>query len=475
MKNRIATLVTAATLLGGCAVGPDYQRPELAVGDTFHTTVSLQQAQSIADIAWLEFFNDPQLTELLRTALANNLDLQATLARLDEAQARLRVARSAYGPSINGQIANSATPGSKGNDATFTGGLVVGWELDIFGKLRRQSEAARAALLASEEGARAVMASLVTGVAASWYQLRELDEEVRVIKRNIATQERSLELVRSLQGSGVASEAEEQQSIAQLAATRAQLPPAEQLVVMVENSLSVLIGQIPQAMKQRPPLADQTEPDSTTLAVGLPTELLERRPDVRQAEHSLHAATAQIGVAMANRFPFPTIGLSGIFGRFSTDVDDLFSSSDSVNLNAWGPTVNLQILDFGAAKGSVDIARAQTRQALAGYRSTVLYALEEVSNSLYRYESAGHIIEQNRIYATAANESLRLQRLRFKSGVVSYLQVLDSERQVLSAELSLARALVARPLAYIDIYRAVGGGWSDEEIQKLREAAAEKE
>lgn len=472
MKMLWMSLVSSF-LLSACMVGPDYSRPEYELGQRYRSPVTLGEAQSIADLPWLNFFADEDLQRIVAVALRNNLDLQLAFARIEEARARVSISRSAFGPSFSGVISNSPSPGNPGeNDATYTGGLVVGWELDVFGKLRRMNEASRAAMLATEEGSRAVMSSLVAAVAGSWYRLRELDEEVAIIKRNIAIQESSLDLVRALMDSGVASEAEEQQAIAQLAATRARLPLAQQQVAIVEHGLSVLLDRPPRSMPVRQPLNEGvSSPRLAGLAVGLPIELLDRRPDIRQAEYLLHGATAQIGVAVANRFPFPTIGLSGVFGRLAVDVDDLFSSGNSVDINAWGPSINLQILDFGAAKGNVDVAKARTRQALISYRATVLKALQEVADALHRYESAGAIIEQSEVFANAARESVRLQQLRFRSGVVSYIQVLDAERQLLAAEVNLAQARLARILAYIDIYRSLGGGWSDAELRRLQSAS----
>ncbi len=457
-----------AITLAGCTVGPDYKRPDLDVGESYRAPVTLDRAKSIADIAWFDLFQDPQLEELIRIALENNLELEQAVARIEQAQARLRIARSSFAPDIRGQINNSPEPGGHGNDASFSGGLVIGWELDVFGKLRRLNEAARASLLASEDGARAVMSSLVTTVSSTWFRLLELDEEIRIIERAIQTQSESLELVRTLKENGVASDAEEQQAIAQLASTRARLPLAKQQVAAVEHSLSVLLGRAPAAIYRRQKFEEVERPLVSPLMTGLPAELLERRPDVRRAENLLHAATAQQGVAIANRFPFPTIGLTGLFGRYTSgDFDDLFDSDDSINVNAWGPTLDLQIIDFGRARGNVEVAEAQTRQALAAYRGAVLQALREVANSLYAYDSSAMVIEQSQIYTNAARKNLRLQRLRFKSGVVSYLTVLDAERQVLIAEVNLAKAQLSRTLSYIDIYRALGGGWSDEELRRV--------
>lgn len=461
-------LILLATALGGCTVGPDYQRPEMdMIENRYHLPVAEKSADSLASVEWFEVFSDPYLEKLIRTALAQNPDLGVALARIDEAQARTVVSRSAFGPDIRGAINTAPTPGGAGNDATFNSGVGFSWELDIFGKIRRANEATQAQLLATEDGARAVMSTLVVGVARTWFTLLELDEEVRILERTVASQERSLALVRSQMSSGVSSKAEEQQAIAQLASTRAELPAARRSVAYAESTLAILLGQGPRRFNDRPQGGTSQKIDTTDLALGLPVELLERRPDIRRAEQQLHAATASVGVAVANRFPFPTIGLSGFFGSYAVDFGDIGDSGNSVNFSGWGPYMDLPIVDWGRAKGNEQAARAVTKQAVHNYRKTVLGALKEVSDSVYAFKYSAEVIEANQIFSTAAKNGLELQRSRFTNGLVGYLDVLDSERQLLSAELSLARAQLGRAVAYLDIYRSLGGGWSDADLTVL--------
>lgn len=453
-------------MLSACTVGPDYQRPDLGKSIDYRTSVSAEQGGSLARLEWFDLFNDPYLKDLIQMAIVNNLDLKVALSRVEQAQARVAISRSAFGPEIRGSLSTTPAPGGDGNDATFNSGAMFAWELDIFGKIRRANESAQASLLATEEGSRAVMSALVVSVAEAWYTLLELDEEQRIIERTIASQESSLNVVRSLIESGVASSAEEQQAIAQLAATQAQLPKVRKNIIVTENALSMLLGQAPQSFAERPVMRDiLANVEVEDISLGLPAEILDQRPDIRRAEQNLHAATAKIGVAVANRFPFPTIGVSGLFGRFAYDLGDIGSSSHSVNFSGWGPYVDLPIIDWGRADGNLKVAKASTQEALFHYKAIVLQALREVSDSMYTFETSEDIINSNRVYSVAAQKSLQLQKDRFSSGVVGYLDVLDSERQLLNAELGLARSELVKMVAFLDLYRALGGGWSDENLK----------
>ncbi|HEY5805362.1 MAG TPA: efflux transporter outer membrane subunit [Lysobacter sp.] len=462
-----ALLIGVCVALTGCMLGPNYSRPELELPVQYRAPLTQAEARSIADVAWFDLFRDPELSALIREAIDNNLDLRQALSRVEQARANAAYARGSLGPDIRGTLSSSPSSGSGNHDTVYSAGLSLIWEIDLFGKLRRGSEAARANLLATEDAARGVMATLVTQVASSWLSLRELDEERAIIERTITAQEESLKLIRAQMRSGVASGAEEQQAIAQLATTRAQLPFTEQQILATENQLAQLLGRYPQSIGRDSAMANGGLPDAPAIPTGLPTELLERRPDVRLAENQLHAATARVGVAVANRFPFPTIGLSALFGRNAVDLSDLGSSNRSISVNSWGPYVDLPIIDFGRAGANVDLARAQTDEAAHTYRQTVLQALVEVSSNVSLYEKSASIISDNEESTAANRENLRLQRLRYKAGVNSYLEVLDAERQLLSSEINLARARLSRLTAYIDVYRALGGGWSDEELLRV--------
>ena len=461
-----ALLLIAGALCASCAIGPDYERPESVTPPAdYHGVTTAQTDKSIADVAWAQMFGDPELVVAISTALENNPDLLNAAARVEEFRARQHVARSAFGPEIRASMSTSVNPQSS-EDASYAAGLSLNWELDLFGRLRRSNEAARAQLLASENNARAVMSSLVASVASTWFELRELDAEVTIIGDTIRSQEASLALVQSLMRNGVASGAEEQQAIGQLATTRAELPAAIQRRAQTENFLQFLLGNPPnEVTRSQPPTFIVVPPD---IPVGLPAQLLERRPDVAALENTLHAATAQIGVAEASRFPYLTIGLTSFFGIVSPELAHLIDNdAPAEDAFAWGPSADMPIFQSGGGNANVAAARAVRREAEQSYRSGVLQALREVADSLVATDQVRELITQNEVRTTAAAEALRLQRMRYRSGVISFIEVLDAERQLFAAQIDLARAKLSQLQAYIDLYRAVGGGWSDEDLRKL--------
>jgi len=463
------TALTVASLLGGCAIGPDYERPDDVMPvEQFRAVLEPQQAESFADLGWVAAFNDPELVEMIRTALEGNLDMQIAAARVEEFRGLARVERSALGPQL--RATGSTSPSAEGkDDSVYSAGLSLSWEIDLFGKLRRANESARALLLASEDSARGVMTTLVADVATTWFQLRELDEEVQIINDTIKSQQESLALVQALNRSGVASGTEEQQAIGQLATTRATLPVAEQNREQTENGLRFLQGFPPDHVPRIQ--SPRTFPVPPEIPVGLPATLLTRRPDLRQAENELHAATARIGVALGSRFPYLNIGITSFFGLVSPELNALLKDDDpALQLFSVGPFVDVPIWQSGAGTGNVEAARAQARQAELRYRRAVLQALREVSDAL---ASTGHVrelIAQDEIRVEATGEVLRLQRMRYRGGVVSYLEVLDAERQFFNAEIELARAKLEQLRAYVELYRSLGGGWSEEEIRRVLDA-----
>jgi multidrug efflux system outer membrane protein len=453
-------------LLGGCAIGPDYQRPaDLPVTPEYHNILTPQQAQSFADLDWVRTFEDPELVELIREAIEGNLDLSTALLRVEEARGFRRSTRGQLGPQLG--VEGSTSPSAAGReDSVYSLGLALSWELDLFGRLRRADEAARAELLGAEYNARAVLSTLVADVASTWFELRELDEELEIIDRTIASQTESLALVESQNRAGVASGAEVQQALGQLATTRAQKPAAEQRRAQVENRLRFLLGYPPDRIARTQSPLDRPPPPE--LPVGLPAQLLERRPDLGVLEARLHAATARIGVAEATRFPYLSIGLTSFLGILSPELGRLLDADDpAAEVFSVGPYVNMPLFTSGVASGNVDVARAQARQAELAYRRGVLQSLREVSDALIAQVKLREFIEQSEIRESASRETLRLQRLRYLGGVVSYLEVLDAERQLFAAEIDLSRAKRDLLLAYVELYRSLGGGWSETEIERL--------
>jgi multidrug efflux system outer membrane protein len=466
MSRKPLALLLSSLLLGACALGPEYSRPDLGLAPDYAGAVAPEQARALVDIGWAELFQDEELSTVIRSAVARNLDLQVALTRVELFQAQSTVARSLLFPTVAADF--STSPGSPAiSNNSYSLGAILSWELDFFGKLRRADQAARADLLASEDAARALMSALVAATATSYLSLRELDQERAITLANIASQEDSLDLVRSLLRGGVATGAEEQQAIAQLAGTRARLPQIEQAIVANENELNLLLGGQPGPIQRSAQAALPQAPAIPEL--GLPSELLDRRPDVRAAENTLAAATARVGVAIANRFPIPTIGLGGFFGLVGIDLGDtLGNSGDTQDITSWGPNASVPLIDWGRGSANVDAARAQARIAAINYRATTLNALREVSNAFSSIDKLRTVIAQNTIRAQAEAENLRLQRMRYKSGVNSYLEVLDAERQLYAAQLDVARSSRDHLLAHVDLYRALGGGWSDAAIAGAR-------
>jgi multidrug efflux system outer membrane protein len=310
------------------------------------------------------------------------------------------------------------------------------------------------------------MNALVADVASTWFLLRELDEEVDIVERQIELQEESLALVRSLKRNGVASGTEEQQAISQLAATRAQLPNAEQRRIQSENLLRFLMGYAPDAVPR--PATRVAFPVPAAIPVGLPAQLLARRPDLRQLENQLHAATASVGVAQASRFPYLSIGLTSFFGLLSPELGRLLDGDDpATELFSIGPFVDLPIYQSGRGTGNVEVAKAQLRQAELAYRRGVLQAYRETADALVVTDKVREFIAQSEVRTNSARQVLRLQHKRYRAGVVSYLEVLDAERQLFASEIELARARLTQLEAYVELYRALGGGWSETEIQQL--------
>lgn len=467
--GRTASLAAAILCAGGCTVGPTYQRPTLSPPSVYRGQITPEQAQMLVDLDWFTQFNEPGLENAVKSAIDQNLDLRFALARVEEFRARARFARVQLFPDV--RYAFQTTPATQVQEAVdnaYSAGLAFNWEIDIFGKLRRASEAARADLLSTEDTARAVMSSLVTDVAQTWIDLRRLDRQRAIIIDNVRIQEDALSLVRELLKSGVTSALEEQQALNQLATTRAQLPQTELAILQGENFLSLLLGKPPEPAVRADPSAPQPLPP--TVAAGLPAEILERRPDIVAAEHQLHAATARIGVAVANRFPFPTISLTSFLGTASTTLKGIFTGAaddSGTGVFSWGLNAGGPLIDFGRGRASQQVFEAQAEQAALSYRQTILVAFREVADALAAREKTRETIVQHELRAASAGENVKLSTLRFRAGVSSYLEVLDAQRQLLAAQLDLESSRRDELNATIELYRALGGGWSNAELARL--------
>jgi multidrug efflux system outer membrane protein len=456
--------MTLGLLLTGCAVGPDYSRPATPTPEAYRgasaNPAATVSAQLLGDQQWWEVFQDPVLQQLIRTALQQNYDVRIAASRVLQAQAQLGITRADQFPTIsagsqafgeyNPKISR-AIPAYRTNAAEVD--LSVVWNLDFWGKYRRQTEAARASLLASQWGQRAVLASVVSSVATAYFTLRELDLALDLSKNTLAARQNSLQLTNVLAKNGSASALDVRQSEELVYTAAETIPDLERQIAQEENSLSILLGNDPGPIPRGRALTEQ--PDPPVVPVGLPSTLLERRPDIREAEENLVAANAQIGVAKAAFFP--SISLTGLAGFESNALNNLFSHSQRI----WNETGSLTqpIFAGGAIRSGMRLAEAEEQQMLLTYRQTIMSAFQEVSNSLVAYQKGREFREQQELFTAAADDTDRLSKLLYQHGGASYLQVLTSENNDFSAQLNLAQAQLNERLALVQLYNALGGGW----------------
>lgn len=459
--KRVLCLVLAA-LTAGCAVGPNYHRPQTPAPATFYPLSTPAAAASLADSPWWEIFSDPTLRVLVDEALRQGYDPQIAAWRVEETRALAGIARADFFPQIGyqGQIERSqqsrlAVPGA-GPGNLHSVNASASWEIDLWGRIRRLNEAARARFLSEEDNRRGVLLSLVAAVAQAYFELRELDEELAVASRNRKAFEETLDLFQRRLSAGVASGLETARAEAALAQVAAQIPLIEQAIVAKENEISLLLGRPPGPVARGAPLAEQAIPPE--IPAGLPSALLERRPDLRAAEEQLVAANAEVGVAMASFFP--TISLTALLGGVSPDVSDLFGPGKvwSIAAGLAGP-----LFQGGRLLNRYDASVARWNQVRLAYERSVIAAFGEVSSTLIARqklaESEAHTARQ----VSALQESVRLSNLRYLSGLADYFEVLDAQQQLFPAELALARARLNQLAAFVRLYMALGGGWNLED------------
>jgi outer membrane protein, multidrug efflux system len=461
----VAVVALTAAVLTGCTVGPNYHRPAIDPPAAFRSSPSAPAAASLADLKWFEVFKDERLQEMVRTALVKNYDVRDAVVRVEAARANLGITRADQFPTIDASAgvtsqrfaAGGAIPLPQGSDQTRTvGGAAINllsFELDVWGRLRRATEAARADLLASEENRKAVMTTLVSDVAGAYFNLLALDMELGIAKRTLATREESLQLIRIREQSGLATVVELRQGEQLVYGAAQAIPIAERLIEQTENQLSLLLGGNPEAKPRGGSLTDQEQPPS--VPPGLPSSLLERRPDIRAAEQNLVAANAFIGVAKAAYFP--RISLTGFLGVQSDSLSNLFSGPARV----WqfAPAVTQPIFNAGRIKSGVRLAEAQQQLALIQYERVIQTAFREVSDALIEHQKVREVrAQQEKLVATLQDRS-RLSYMRYRGGVDTLLNALDADRDLFEAELVLARTRRDELLALVQLYRALGGGW----------------
>jgi outer membrane protein, multidrug efflux system len=457
-----ALLISLSLLLlfAGCAVGPKYQRPEYPVPPTHRSEAALPAvaptaaAPTLGDMKWFDLFRDEKLQELIRTALKDNYDLRIMAQRILAAQAYITVEKSALYPSFDATLGADQQRGvNRGLSSLFGGGRVF-WELDLWGKIRRQTEAARAEYLAQEAVQQGVIQSLVTGVASSYFQLLELDQELEVAQRSLVSRRGSLRLVESRMKGGISNKLEVDQAMSLVASASATIADVQRRREQAENFLSTLLGRNPGPVERSNKLDDQKlAPD---VPAGLPSALLDRRPDIRQAEQSLVAANARVGVAKS--MFFPTISLTGSGGYQNYDLSGLFKSDGLVY--SYGGSITMPLFNAGKLWANYKASKAQREAAILSYQKSIQEAFRDVADSLVGYQKAKEYRAQRELFVTTLRDQLRLADMRYRGGVSSYLEVLDTERQALDAELSYAQSYLGELNSVIFVYKALGGGWT---------------
>ncbi|MEA2464803.1 MAG: outer membrane protein multidrug efflux system [Acidobacteriota bacterium] len=452
MKRGLLLITSLA--LAACTVGPNYQRPPVTVPEQIYGATEPATAQSLADVKWFELFSDPVLRGLIDEALRNGADMRIAAARVEEARARYGIAGAARYPEVDYQVRTGYGRQNGETGAALAANVGAGWELDLWGRIRRLNEAARAQYLASEEGRRAVQLALISEVAAAYFDLRELDAELDVARRTTAGFADTFTLFERRLRGGTASAVETTRAEALLANASAQIPLLERDIVATENQLNVLLGRVPGPIARGAALNEQPLPPS--IPSGLPAALLLRRPDVRAAEQQLIAANANVGVAEAAFYP--SLSLTGLLGVQSSDLSELFGEGRTWSIQAGllGP-----IFNAGRLRNQRRVAVALFDEARVQYELSVTNALADVSTSLVSLQKLA-AVEVERERALRVNqEAVRLVTLRYDSGLSAYFEVLDARQQLFAAENALVRARRDRLFALVQFYRALGGGWEE--------------
>jgi NodT family efflux transporter outer membrane factor (OMF) lipoprotein len=462
----LGPLSVAAMVAASCTLGPNYKRPVTAIPPAYRAQQAVAAEGSLADLAWFDLFQEDALTQLVRTALQQNFELRIAAERILQARAAYGIRRADQVPSVGASADLAAVrpsrrgaargiPADANTDVTYLeAGFSVGWEVDVWGRLRRLSEAARADYLATEEARRGVITTLVADVSETYLTLRALDLELDIARRTRDTAMDSLRLVETRRTGGVASALDVRQAEQLLFTATRRIASVEREIAQSENALSLLLGQVPGDVPRGRPLDALHGPP--TVPPGLPSALLERRPDIRQAEQQLVAANAQIGAAKAEYFP--RISLTGFFGAQSRALSDLLTGP--ARLASAGVGAAAPVFDGGRRRANVHLAEAVQREATVQYQRTIYTALRDVSDALAAYsKTTEERAEQERLVGTLG-ESSRLASQRYTGGLESYLPVLDAQRNLFEGELDLARVRQRELASLVQLYRALGGGWS---------------
>jgi multidrug efflux system outer membrane protein len=452
MRGKTLVLWMAAAL-AGCKVGPNYHRPDLNVPPKFHGGPPNPSAASIGDVAWFDLFQDDALRALIREALEANYDIRIAAQRVVGAQGQLTATRSAIFPHLDAQ-GNAYRIGINNPiESTRNIFAIATWELDLFGKLRRATEAARADLLATQETQQAILESIIAQVASAYFDLCEYDAELAIVRESIKARRESLELVAAREKGGVASMLDVDQAKSLVESAQSDAIALERAGAQTEVLISYLLGRSPGPIQRGRQLTDQPQPPD--VPAGLPSDLLERRPDIRAAEQQLVAANARVGVAKAAFFP--SINLTGFGGSQTTDLLGIaFRSGPAYTAQA---VVDLPIFDAGLRRGNYKTAKAQKEALVLEYMNTITSAFRDVSDALIGHQKTKEFAASQLVLTETLRDQTRLANERYSGGVSSYLEVLDTERQRLTAEQLLAQARRDELTTLVQLYRALGGGW----------------
>jgi len=452
MKRAVILLLSLA--LAACTVGPNYQKPPVAVPDELYGASAPASPESLADQAWFDLFSDPALRSLIDEALRNGYDARIAMARVEEARARYGIAGAARYPDVDYEVRTGFGRQGGESGAALAADVAAGWEVDLWGRIRRLNESARAQYLATEEGRRAVQLALVAEVAEAYFDLRELDAELEIARHTTTAFRDTRDLFERRLRGGTASALETTRAEALLANAAAQIPLLERDIVATENEINVLLGRVPGPIVRGVALGEQPMPPS--VPAGLPSALLLRRPDVRAAEQQLIAANANIGAAEAAFYP--TLSLTGLLGVQGTDLSDLFGEGRVWNIQAGllGP-----IFNAGRLRNQRRIAVAQFDVARAQYEESVTRALADASTAIVAVEKLAAVESERERGLRATREAVRLTTLRYDSGLSAYFEVLDAMQQMFLAENASVRTRRDRLVALTRFYRALGGGWAD--------------
>ncbi|MEW6441174.1 MAG: efflux transporter outer membrane subunit [bacterium] len=459
--RRVCLWAALLTALSGCAIGPDYERPAVDTPPSWR--VEEPEARELANTAWWEQFGDPVLNELIQTALKENKDLKIAAARIEEFYGRYVVTRAAMFPQIGAgatggrerlseQGAVPVAPGVHNPGSFWELFLSGSWEIDVWGRLRRATEAAKASLLATEEGRRTVILTLVSSVAGSYVNLRSLDRQLEIAEKTAKAREGSYDLFKRRFEGGTISELELSQVKSLYEQALASIPPLQKLIAQQENALSVLLGRNPGPVPRGKTIDELTLP---AVPAGLPSELLERRPDLRQAEEFLVAANAQIGVARAAYFP--AISLTGLFGWSSRELSDLFTGP--AKTWSWAVPIAQPVFTAGAISGQVKAAVAIQQEALVGYQQVIQAAFREVEDALVDQRRSREQLEAQTREVEALAQTVHFARVRFDNGYTSFIEVLDAERSLFETDLARIQTKGILFQSLVNCYKSMGGGW----------------